>query len=314
MGKWEFTKGLHDLGNGIYAWLQPDGSWGLNNAGIIVSQGEALLVDTLYDLELTQEMLDAMQAADPAAGNIKYLVNTHSNGDHTYGNQLVKGAEIISSEACAEEFDEIPPKMMADILAAASQLGEMGAYFKKYFSRFNYEGIELTPPTRTFSGNMTIKVGSKDVELIEVGPCHTKGDVIVYVPEDRIVFAGDLLFIEGTPIMWAGPVSNWIKACDRILALDVEAIIPGHGPIVDKSGVEAMKGYFNYLYDEGKKHHESGITAAEAAEKMMSGPYSSWGDPERVAINVDTLYRELNNDDSPGAPVELFGLMAKLAS
>src|SRR5229473_5386077 len=103
--KGPYTKGLRDLGNGCYAWLQPDGSWGWSNAGLIADSGESLLVDTLFDLKLTREMLDAMRRAEPrATAQIGALVNTHSNGDHTFGNQLVGGAEIIASKACAEEM------------------------------------------------------------------------------------------------------------------------------------------------------------------------------------------------------------------
>src|SRR5579885_2944171 len=102
MAKFPYTKGLHDLGSECFAWLQPDGSWGWSNAGLVVDGRASLLVDTLFDLELTREMLDAMRAAAPAAATIGTVVNTHSNGDHTYGNQLVGGAEIIASTACAE--------------------------------------------------------------------------------------------------------------------------------------------------------------------------------------------------------------------
>src|ERR1700739_4472207 len=101
--KWTFKKGLQDLGNGCYAYLQPDGSWGWSNAGLVVDGGESLLIDTLFDLPLTRAMLDSMRRAEPTAtARIGALVNTHSNGDHVFGDELVTGAEIIASKACAE--------------------------------------------------------------------------------------------------------------------------------------------------------------------------------------------------------------------
>ena len=103
--KWQFTKGLHEIGNGLYAWLQPDGSWGWSNAGLVVDSGETLLVDTLFDLKLTRDMLHAMRNAVPAANHIKQVVNTHANGDHYFGNQLVSDANIIVSKRCAEEMN-----------------------------------------------------------------------------------------------------------------------------------------------------------------------------------------------------------------
>jgi glyoxylase-like metal-dependent hydrolase (beta-lactamase superfamily II) len=313
MEKWAFTKGLHDLGNGIYAYLQPDGSWGWSNSGLIVDGENSLLVDTLFDLALTGEMLDAMSAATKAAASIDILVNTHANGDHFFGNQLVQGAEIISSKTCFEEMNEMPPNRLAEIMKAAPGMGEVGAYFIQCFGHFNFEGITLTPPTRTFEKRMDIKVGDKQINLIEVGPAHTRGDILLCVPKDRTIFTGDILFIEGTPIMWAGPVANFIQACDLILEMDVEAIVPGHGPITDKRGVKAVRDYFEYIQREARKRYDSGMSAAEAAMDIALSDYSSWGDPERIVINVDTLYREFSGDKSPADIVALFGLMAKLS-
>jgi glyoxylase-like metal-dependent hydrolase (beta-lactamase superfamily II) len=314
MTTWTYTKGLHEIGNGIYAYLQPDGSWGLNNAGLIVDGDSALVIDTLYDLGRTREMLDAMKAAAPAAETIDVLVNTHVNGDHCFGNQLFEGAEIIATKACEEEFaTETPPQLMIDMINAADQMGELGAFFKQCFGRFDFEGITMTPPTRTFEKNLDIRIGEKDIRLIEVGPCHTRGDSMVYIPDDRTLFAGDVLFIEGTPIMWDGPLANWISALDLILGMDVDTIVPGHGPITNKNGAQALKEYWQWAQSEARKHYDAGMPAAEAAGNMLSGPYSSWGDPERIAINVDALYREFAGDRSPANRVELFGVMAKLA-
>src|SRR4051794_16236724 len=106
-----FKRGLHDLGNGCFAYLQPDGGWGLSNAGLVTDHGQTLLVDTLMDLPRTREMLAAMREAVPAAKRIGTLLNTHSNPDHTYGNQLVEGAEILSSTACLEEMLEMRTQM-----------------------------------------------------------------------------------------------------------------------------------------------------------------------------------------------------------
>jgi cyclase len=135
-------------------------------------------------------------------------------------------------------------------MKAAPGMGEVGAYIIQCFGNFNFEGITLTPPTRTFEDHMNIKVGDKEVNLIEVGLAHARGDILLCIPKDRTVFTGDILFIEGTPIMWAGPVANFIQACNLILAMDVETIVPGHGPITDKRGVEAVKGYFEYIQRE----------------------------------------------------------------
>jgi cyclase len=312
MGKWEYTRGLHDLGNGIYAYLQPDGSWGWSNAGLIVDGNESLLVDTLFDPVLTQEMLDAMRAASKAADSIDTLVITHANGDHYYGSQLVEGAEIIASKACAEELDETPPQMLAQLAKNAPNMGELGDFFIKCFGQFKFDGITSPKPTRTFQKRLDISVGSKEVQLIQVGPTHTKGDVIVYLPEAGVVFAADILFIGGTPIMWVGPVANWIRACDLMLEMDAEIFVPGHGPITDKQGVEAVKGYWEYVTEEARKRFDAGMSADEAIPDIDLGEYSSWGESERIVVNVNTLFKEFSGDTTPANIMELFGTMAKL--
>ena len=134
--KWNYSKGLHGLGNGCYAYLQPDGSWGWSNAGLVVDGEQSLLVDTLFDLKLTREMLDTMRRAEPrAAAKIGTLVNTHSNGDHCFGNELVTGAEIIASKACAEEMrHDGGAGRLADFKRNAAQMGDSGAFFAEIFA------------------------------------------------------------------------------------------------------------------------------------------------------------------------------------
>jgi glyoxylase-like metal-dependent hydrolase (beta-lactamase superfamily II) len=278
-----------------------------------VSDGEeSLLIDTLYDLALTQRMLDAMADATPAARRIDTVVNTHANGDHCYGNQLVGDARIITSTATAEEMNEVPPTVMAAMLAGADDMGEAGRFLKKAFGAFQFEGITLTPPTETFDGHLDLRVGDHAVELIEVGPAHTRGDVLIHVPGSRAIFTGDILFIEGTPIMWEGPVANWIDACEKIAALDPAVVVPGHGPLTDKSGALAVRDYLVYVRDEARKRYDAGLSAREAALDIRLGDFSAWSDSERIAVNVVTLYREFGDVSAPPGPLEIFELMAEL--
>ncbi len=315
MRTWHYTKGLHDLGNSVYAYLQPDGSWGWSNAGLITDGEASLLIDTLFDLKLTQEMLDTMRQSVPAASHIDMVVNTHANGDHCYGNQLVSNAQIIASKKTANEMVEgLQPAQFAMLLKQAPTMGQAGVFAIHAFGPFNFEHITLTPPSKTFEGEMTLKVGNKTVHLIEVGPAHTLGDTLAHIPDDRVVFTGDILFIGGHPIMWAGPMGNWLRACDRILDMDVETIVPGHGPITDKKGVTEVKGYLEYIYDEARKRYEAGMPVFEAAKDIPLDRYASWSDGERIVVNVAMIYRELSGDQSHPDTVSLFAQMAPLAA
>ena len=313
--RFAFERGLHDLGNNSFAWLQPDGGWGWSNAGLIVSGDESLLVDTLFDLPNTREMLDAMKRAHDAAGDIDRLVNTHSNGDHTHGNELVAGAEIVASANAAAEMEATTPAGLAALMRSARENGGLvGDFLVECFGSFDFEGITHTLPNRTFDGQLTLTVGDKRVELTEVGPAHTGGDIMVHVPDDRTVFTGDILFIEGAPIIWAGPVQNWIDACDLLLSWDLETIVPGHGPITGNRGVEAMRAYLVYIRDEARKRFDAGLSARDAAFDIALGDFESWGDSERIAINVDSLYREFSGGHGDRTHMqELFTRMAELA-
>jgi cyclase len=293
MSKWSFTKGLHEIGNGAYAWLQPDGGLCLSNAGLLVEGDRSLLVDTLIDLPLTREMLEAMRRLTPAAGQIDVLVNTHANLDHTFGNQLVEGAEIIASAACAEEMLEQNPKYL-HALQNWRDLGEHGERVHRAMGHFNFDDIVVTPPTRTFEGaRLSLPFGSRTVEIIHVGPAHTRGDVIVYSPSDRVVYTGDVMFIGGHPVIWVGPWSNWIRACETILALDVDVIVPGHGRIVDKAGAREMLEWIVYLRDQAKERYAAGLSLEDTVREIeVYFPISEWIDRDRIVTNVNLLFHE----------------------
>lgn len=311
MVTWQYTKGVHDLGNGCYAYLQPDGTWGWSNAGLICDGDQTLLVDTLMDLRLTEDMLAAMRGAVPAAQRIGTLVNTHANPDHTFGNQLVKGATIVASAACAEEMKETPPQMLAAMSKNWRQMGDAGKFFHETMGNFHYDDVVVTLPTRTFENELTLRVGDKEVRLFNVGPAHTRGDVMVYVSSDRTAFTGDILFIGGHPFVWAGPVDNWIAACEKILAWDVDIIVPGHGPITDKRGVGQVKDYLTFIKREARKRYDAGLSYVDAAYDIPLEDYKGWTDPERIVGNVATLYREFSGSDEKPNVAEIFGAMGR---
>ena len=329
-----YEAGLHEVADGVFAYLQPDGGWGWSNAGLLATDDGSVLVDTLFDQVLTRKMLDAMA---PVIGTrpIGTVVNTHANGDHCYGNGLLPDAEIVTTEAAAREMGAVPPSALVALLAA--DMGEVtNDYVQRAFGGFTFEGIEVPEPTRTFTGTLDLEVGGRRVSLQQVGPAHTAGDLLVHLPDTGVVFAGDILFINGTPIVWDGPIANWVAACDRILDLASNAatdapadasadaatgtgavvIVPGHGPLTDAAGVRAVRGYLTWLEEACRSTHAAGLTAAEAVRELVTSetfqPYREWGEWERLAVNVRAAYREIDGGDE--SIPNLFEAMAALAA
>ncbi|WP_210275298.1 MBL fold metallo-hydrolase [Martelella soudanensis] len=282
----------------MLGYLVPDGSWGWSNAGLIADGEATLLVDTLFDLKCTGDMLAEMRNAVPASKKIGILVNTHADGDHTFGNQLVKGARIIGTEGTVSDFNRFDPKVLLAVQNDPKKFGRSGEFMAECFRPFDFSGIELTPPTETFKDRMTIKVGDKTVELIEVGPSHSLGDALIYVPEDKILYTGDILFSAGTPIAWYGPIARWIDVCNMVLDMDVEIIVAGHGPLSTKDDVRKMRDYLLDITEKARPFYEQGVDYLDAAYRIDLGEYRGWNDAERVVVTLRTLY-----DDFENAPV-----------
>jgi cyclase len=339
MPPFDYHLGLTEIGQGVFAYLQPHGGWGLSNAGLVVDGEASLLVDTLFDKAHTERMLADMRRVSRAAEAVDVVVNTHANGDHCWGNELVRGARIITSVACAEEMAELGPHKMAGLMKAvrigvalgplgrglghllgtlglvkASALLEAAPFVAEIFGAFDFRDTELVLPSETFTGTLTLQIGGRRVELVEVGPAHTRGDIMVHLPDAKIVFTGDVIFAGAHPIAWAGPISNWQRACERILELDPEIVVPGHGPITNQQGVRRMADYLAHLSREARQRFEAGMSAGEAARDIPLGPFQDWREPERLAVNVESLYREFAGDPKGADAIPAFASMARLAA
>jgi glyoxylase-like metal-dependent hydrolase (beta-lactamase superfamily II) len=304
-----YTGGLHAVAPDTYAYLQPPGSWGQSNGGLVVAGEQAVLVDTPWTLQLTRDLLALVEHTVPGT-RITTVVNSHPNGDHCWGNQLFDGCEIVASKATADAMcDEIGPDAMMAMMNDLSEDSALGAYMRRFFSGYDFTGIEITPPTRTFTGEITIHIGGRAVDLIEVGPAHTVGDVIVHVPDAGVVYAGDILFVGDHPVMWTGPVEGWVAACDRIVGLQPRVVVPGHGPVTDVNGVAAVRDYLVEVRDHAVRYHAAGTPYDLAAARIAAGCRRRWGHPERLVITVGTIYRNLGWEDPDGRA----GMIAKMA-
>ncbi|NUT99677.1 MAG: MBL fold metallo-hydrolase [Saccharothrix sp.] len=306
-----YAKGLQRVAEDVWAWLLPDGGYGRSNAGLVVGDGAALLVDTLYDLPLTAEMLAGM-AAITDRNPLRHHVLTHANGDHTHGGQLLPAdVRVIAAEGTAHEMrTELPPEM-----TTALQIMDLGPTLTPYlharFGGFDFAGIRLRTPDETFADSLDLSVGGRDVRLLDLGPAHTASDTVVHVPDAGVLFTGDLLFVGCTPIVWSGPISNWIAACDTMLGLDPQVVVPGHGPVTDAAGIVAVQGYLRHVMTEADAFFAAGKDFREAAFGVDLGPYREWLDAERIVVNVYRRYHELDPEQPVLDRFALFGLMAE---
>ena len=293
---------LREIARDVYACLQQDKGLGYSNSGF-VNRGGGLVVDTFWDLPHTREMIALYSGVwSRPAGRV---VNTHHNGDHCWGNQLFPGAEIIGHRLCAEYMMKEGPAAIQAVCNAAGADDPAVAWLAGRLADWDFAGVQLTPPTTLVEDRLELDLDGIGVELLYVGPAHTAGDVIVHLPEQRVVFTGDILFRLCTPIGWEGTTANWGAALDRITALEPELVVPGHGPLCGADAAGEMKAYLEYVLAESRRHFDAGLSPLEAARKIDLGPYAGWTEPERLIFNVGRAYRELRGE-SFDAPIDVF--------
>lgn len=307
------TPQLTPVAEGVHVWT-PDGAgtWGLANCVLVHSGSQAALVDTPYTTALAEQLLAAARHVLPAGTSIGTVINTHANGDHCYSNGSFPGAEIIATEGCREHVCLEPaPSQLHQLVHGSDPQQPLGRYLRRHFGRFDYTGMELAVPTRTFTGEHTIRVGEDELRLIEVGPAHTVGDLIVHLPRQGVVCTGDVFFAGDHPVHWAGPLERVMDACRRILDLGPEIVVPGHGPVV---GPAALREHLDYLADlRGRIHalHARGLDERKATTELLRGNrHPRLGLPERLAILTAVEYRHL---DGVTEPPDLLALMTEAA-
>jgi len=258
---------LRQLAPRVFACLQEERGLGTSNSGL-VNAGGGLVVDTFWDLPHTRDMI--AHYARVWTGPARRVVNTHHNGDHAWGNQLFPTAELIGHRRCAEGFGRERPEMMQMLRSQAGSENPVLRALAAKLADWDFTGVTLTPPTTLIDDRLELDLDGVRVELLWVGPAHTAGDVIAWLPKERIVFTGDVLFRLCTPIGWDGTFDGWIAALDAIVALDPKVVVPGHGPLCGVEGPREMREYLAYVraecgklfelraFGEVEEHHRHG--------------------------------------------------------
>jgi cyclase len=293
------------------------------NSGL-VNRGGGVVIDTQSDLQHAHRMIELFGKVWRSMP--KHVINTHEDGDHVWGNQLFEGAEIIAHRTVPERMRcvadptetrkllEGAERPMSRLLLGAVHPGAL-AFARQLQEDYDFGGINLVLPTTLFDERYVLDLYGTEVHLIYVGPCHQVGDTIVHVPKERVVFAGDVIFRQCTPMGWTGTYEKWLKALDLIIWLDPEVIVPGHGPPCGIEGAMDMKAYLEYVREESYRCFHRGLTSLEASNRIDLGPYSGWRAPARLFLNVERAYREFRKEaaNEPWDSAKTFDAVYKVA-
>ena len=288
---------VHEVSTGIYAYVQPDGTWWINNTGFLVGPQGVISIDSCSTQRRTQAYIDAIAAVTPAP--VRTLVNTHHHGDHTFGNCLFRGAAIVAHErARAEAIAFGPPRELP------------------FWDCPDWGDLYLDPPFVTFADELTLHVGDLRAHTRYVGTAaHTTNDSIVWIPERSVLFCGDLIFNGGTPFLLMGSVAGAIEVLETVVApLGARTIVPGHGPVFRDSGpIDATLDYLRFVLDVAAGCRAAGLSPLQAARDTDLGRFADWPDAERIVGNLHRACAEL--DGTPrGGPIDIVAALADMVA
>jgi cyclase len=279
---------LEEVSDGVFAYIQLDGTWFLNNCGFIAGADGVVVIDSTSTERRARAFRDALRSRTDRP--VRALVNTHHHGDHTFGNFVFGGeAPVIAHERCRDEIIATgPPEAMMARLFPGPDWGD----------------CPLTPPNVTFTDRVTLYAGDLEVQLIHVGtPAHTTNDVIAWLPQRRLLFTGDLVFNGGTPFAAAGSIAGWLEALDLLRGLGAERLVPGHGLVCEPRAFDDIEAYLRFVDDAARDMERKGLEPLEYARGLDLGRFAALGDAERIVPNLHRARIELRGGER-GAPVD----------
>jgi cyclase len=287
---------VEEVADGVYAYIQPDGSWWINNTGFVAGGVRNVVsIDTCSTERRTRAYLETVKEITGLSPQT--LVNTHHHGDHTNGNCLLPFATVIAHEQCRQEM-----------------LRTGLVHYEGLFDPVDWGNLELAPPFVTFERTIDIYVDDLKIEVIHLTEAaHTTNDVVAFIPEHRVLFTGDLVFNGGTPFVVMGSVSGSLEALDLIAELDPVVIVPGHGMPSGVEVIDTCGTYLRFLQESALQAMAAGLTPLEAARELDLGDFAALLDPERLVGNLHRAFAEMRGL-TPGAPIDLAAAFADMVT
>lgn len=253
--------GLEKISEGVYAYVNiksgsPGNQFGAN-AGIVIGDDGLLVVDTLTSAKEAKKFLEDIRKISPKP--IKYVVNTHYHLDHAFGNCVFKdqGSVIIGHVKCRRQV----LKTQDNAIEVAKSFGMDDAAL---------EGTRIVAPDIAFEQSLELDLGNRVVQLIYSGQTsHTAGSIFVLVPQQKVAFAGDILFTDFHPYMAEGDLKGWYYALDYLLSLGADKIVPGHGPLSGAKDVREMKAYLKIFDHHAKSLCDTSTNIEQITTEMI---------------------------------------------
>ncbi|MGD9721845.1 MAG: MBL fold metallo-hydrolase [Pirellulales bacterium] len=314
---------LEHVGNNCYAVTSEGNHLCESNSGLI-NTGGGLVIDTQCDLGHARQMIELFGRVWP--GMPEHVAITHEDADHVWGIQLFDQAQVIAQRKIVERMPHsADPRHLQRLQRTARnwlgrivlKLSNPGvlALADQLAREFDFEGIELTLPDTVFDEKYELNLNGTEVHLLHVGPGHQWGDTLIYVPGERVLYSGDVVFRACTPLAWAGSFANWQRNLDYIIETAPDVIVPGHGPVCGLEGPRELKAYLAYVYTESRACYDRGLSEQDAAMRIDLGPYAQWNAPARLFFNVARAYREFRGEpnDSPWDIPRVFASIYRLA-
>lgn len=301
-----YKTGLHRVSDHVYAYMQPDGSWGLNNLGIVASKGRSLLIDAATDIPRTQAALDAVARADPSAAHVDTVLFTHWHLDHVWGAAVFpEGQRIVASKVVAKYLRDHPTEqLLAYLLSLEGDAKKMMDFFMA--DKFDFSGLRAVYASEEFEAKLNLDVDGLRIDVTEVQPSHTLSDSVVFLPDEGVVHLGDLLSSGRHWLLQFPSSKNLIATCELLISFDAKVYIPGHGPLLERRDIEHFLEYVQWLSERVRGCYDKGLSFEDAFEQVVThlGPYKSLEGPARLFHTCKMLYCEFDGASSTYRPVE----------